>query len=84
MPTRTTSTHTHERLFLQGERARRKSRFPAALQLYRQARRTAKTAHSAEYELDAQLGVGDCLRMMAQYGQARRAYEGAGRVAAQL
>ena len=78
------SVQTPPALFQQGERARQKSRFAEALALYRQARQAAKAAHLGECELDAHLGIGDCLRMQGQFGLAQRAYERASRLADRL
>ncbi len=75
---------TPRTLFQQGERARQKSRFAEALAFYRQARQAAKTADLGECELDAHLGIGDCLRMQGQFGLAKRAYERASRLAGRL
>ncbi len=75
---------TPHALFRQGERARQKSRFAEALALYRQARQAAKAAGLEECELDAHLGIGDCLRMQGKFGLAQRAYERASRLAGDL
>ena len=61
--------------FQLAERARADSRFAEALAFYRKARAQARRAGRKEEELDAEIGVGDCLRMVARFGVAQRSYE---------
>jgi hypothetical protein len=60
--------------FRQGERARQKSRFAEALAFYRRAQTAYKKARDTDGERNALLGVGDCLRMLGQFTQAKQAY----------